>query len=113
MATSVRVQGIRVTRGVTTVLDGVDLAADPGQRLGIVGPNGVGKTTLLRAIAGEVPSELGTVTLMPATANVGYLSQEPQRVAGEDVTAYLARRTGVSAAQAALDDATDAFATDR
>jgi ATPase subunit of ABC transporter with duplicated ATPase domains len=110
MATSVRVQGARVTLGVVTVLDGVDLAADPGQRVGIVGPNGVGKTTLLRAIAGQVPLERGTVTFAPPTSTVGYLSQEPQRVAGEDVRAYLGRRTGVIAAQSALDAATQALA---
>ncbi len=111
MPTSLRVQGIRVTLGVTTVLDGVDLAADPGQRVGVVGPNGVGKSTLLRAIAGQVPIERGKVTLLPSSANVGYLTQEPQRVEGEDVSAFLHRRTGVTAAQAALDDATGALAS--
>jgi ATPase subunit of ABC transporter with duplicated ATPase domains len=110
MASSVRVLGARVTLGVVTVLDGVDLADDPGQRVGIVGPNGVGKTTLLRAIAGQVPLERGTITFAPPTSTVGYLSQEPQRVAGENVRAYLGRRTGVTAAQAALDAATQALA---
>jgi ATPase subunit of ABC transporter with duplicated ATPase domains len=110
MATSVRVQGVRVTLGVVTVLDGVDVAADPGQRVGIVGPNGVGKTTLLRAIAGQVPLERGTIGFAPPTSTVGYLSQEPQRVAGEDVRAYLGRRTGVTAAQTALDASTQALA---
>jgi ATPase subunit of ABC transporter with duplicated ATPase domains len=110
MATSVRVQGARVTLGVVTVLDGVDVAADPGQRVGIVGPNGVGKTTLLRAIAGQVPLERGTISFAPPTSTVGYLSQEPQRVAGEDVRAYLGRRTGVTAAQTALDASTQALA---
>jgi ATPase subunit of ABC transporter with duplicated ATPase domains len=108
--TSLRVQGIRVTLGVVTVLDGVDLAADPGQRVGIVGPNGVGKSTLLRAIAGQLPIERGTITLAPPTATVGYLSQEPQRLEGEDVTGYLMRRTGVAAAQSALDAATQGLA---
>ena len=110
MPASLRVQGIRVTLGVTTVLDGVDLAADPGQRVGIVGPNGVGKTTLLRAIAGQVRIERGRVLLTPTGATVGYLTQEPQRVVGENVRAFLHRRTGVAAAQSALDEATDALA---
>ena len=43
-------------------------------------------------------------------ATVGYLPQEPERRAGETVRAFLARRTGVAAAQAALDAATEALA---
>ncbi len=65
----------------------------PVDRIGVVGPNGVGKSTLLRALAGLVPLERGRVERTPPTATVGYLPQEPAR-SDETVTVALARRTG-------------------
>ena len=99
-------------RGPTTVLDAVDLAVAPGQRIGLVGPNGVGKSTLLQALAGSVPLERGAVERTPPTATVGYLPQEPSRSDVETVAMYLARRTGVTTATAELEAATVALAAD-
>jgi ATPase subunit of ABC transporter with duplicated ATPase domains len=65
----------------------------------------VGKSTLLRVLAGQLPPDAGTVHLSPPTANVGYLPQEPER-RDESVLAYLERRTGVAAASATLDAST-------
>jgi ATPase subunit of ABC transporter with duplicated ATPase domains len=88
----------------------VDLTVAPGDRLGVVGPNGVGKSTLLAALAGLVPLDSGRVDLAPPTATVGLLPQEPDRRPGETLMAFLARRTGVADASAALDAASDALA---
>ena len=57
-----------------TVLAHVDLAVDPGQRVGLVGENGVGKSTLLRLLAGLEDPDSGA-TARPA--RLGYLHQEP------------------------------------
>jgi len=84
----------------------LDLVVAPGDVIGLVGPNGAGKSTLLRTLAGLIPAEQGTIALNPPTAVVGYLPQEPDRRPGETVRAFLARRTGVAAAQEALDAAT-------
>ncbi len=88
-----------------TVLDRVDLVVAAGQRIGVVGPNGVGKTTLLQALAGLVPIDRGRIERTPPAATVGYLPQEPSR-SDETVAAFLARRTGVTAATAELEAAT-------
>ena len=50
------VSGLSVTYPDRTVLTGVDLLAQPGRRIGLVGENGVGKSTLLRAVAGRLPA---------------------------------------------------------
>jgi ATPase subunit of ABC transporter with duplicated ATPase domains len=95
--------------GERALFTGLDLTVAEGDVIGLVGVNGAGKSTLLRVLAGLLPPEEGTVRVSPVTANVGYLPQEPDRREGETVRAFLARRTGVAAAQAALDDATQAL----
>jgi ATPase subunit of ABC transporter with duplicated ATPase domains len=61
-------------------------------------------------LAGRHVPDRGTVTLAPPSATVGYLPQEPDRRARENVRAFLARRTGVTAAQVELHRATAAIA---
>ena len=92
-------------------MDAVDLTVAPGHRIGIVGPNGVGKTTLLDALAGRLAPDRGTVRLAPPSAAVGYLPQEPERRPGETAFELLARRTGVTAAGEELDAAAAALAS--
>jgi len=98
---SVVARGLTVARGGRPILARVDLSLEPGARVGVVGPNGVGKTTLLRVLAGvDVPDE-GTVTRRPVTTRVGYLAQEADR-STETLGAFLERRAGVTAAESAL-----------
>jgi ATPase subunit of ABC transporter with duplicated ATPase domains len=111
MSATLVTAGLAVVRGGQTVLDDVSLTVAPGDRMGVVGPNGVGKSTLLRALAGLVALDSGRVDLSPPTANVGLLPQEPDRRPGETLRAFLERRTGVGAAQRALDAATEALTT--
>jgi ATPase subunit of ABC transporter with duplicated ATPase domains len=103
------VHDLTVTRGAHPVLDHVELLVAPGRRIGVVGPNGVGKSTLLAACAGAVPSDAGEVRLTPPSATVGWLAQERERD-GETVRAHLHRRTGVARARSDLDAATAALA---
>jgi ATPase subunit of ABC transporter with duplicated ATPase domains len=100
-------RGLAAGHGARVLFSGLDLVVAPGDVVGLVGVNGAGKSTLLRTLAGEVAPEAGTIVVSPPTATLGYLPQEHERRPGETVLAALARRTGVTAAQAALDRATD------
>lgn len=114
MPASLTTHGLTVTRGALTVLDGVEIALLPSRCVGVIGPNGIGKSTLLAAMAGLLDDPTttieGSIITSPRTATVGYLPQEPDRRPGETVDEFLSRRTGVAAAQRALDDATTAMA---
>jgi len=94
--------------GSFTVLEAVDVSVGPRTRLGIVGPNGVGKTTLLRLLSGRERPDRGSITTTPPALRVGYLPQEPER-GDETVFEFLARRTGVTDAEAALERAASAL----
>ena len=109
MPATLSARGLTFSRGASTILDDVDLLVAPGHRIGVVGPNGVGKTTLLLALAGLLVPDGGRVQLAPPAATVGYLPQEPERRAAERARDLLARRTGVAAASTELEDATHAL----
>ncbi len=103
-------RALKMALGTTTIFDGVDLDIIPGRRTGLVGPNGVGKSTLLKVIAGQMAVDAGSVLATPPTATIGYLPQEPERDESELVTQYLGRRAGVTAAMTMLDESTTALA---
>ncbi len=111
MSATLVAAGVTVVRGPVLVLSEVSLTVAPGSRIGVVGPNGAGKSTLLSTLAGQLSPDAGSVALSPRSANVGLLPQEPDRRPGETLAAFLARRTGVAAAQAELDAATEAIST--
>ena len=92
-----------------TLFSGLDLVVAPGDVVGLVGVNGAGKSTLLRLLAGLDVPQSGRVALSPPDATVGYLPQEVERPEGETVAGHLARRTGVAAADVALETATTAL----
>jgi ATPase subunit of ABC transporter with duplicated ATPase domains len=107
-----RATGLTRGHGGQMVLDGISIGLDARDRVGVVGPNGIGKTTLLRILAGLDAPDAGKVVRRPLTLTVGYLPQEPDPQPGESLLAYLGRRTGVADASATLDACTDALAGD-
>jgi len=108
------VEGIRKHFGPEPVLDGVSFQVRPGERIGLVGPNGCGKTTLLRILAGAEEPDAGTV-VRHGSLHLEYLEQQPRFAPGrtlrEEAAAALAdlfglRREAESVA-AALAEAED------
>ena len=108
---SLHARHLKLALGRSVVFDDAELQLAAGWRVGLVGPNGVGKSTLLRVLAGLQPLDDGSVVSMPGDATIGCLPQEPERSEHETVLAFLGRRTGVADASAELDAATSALAT--
>jgi ATPase subunit of ABC transporter with duplicated ATPase domains len=105
-------KAITLSRGGQTILEDVSLSVSPGDRVGVVGPNGIGKSTLLAVMAGLLEPDSGSVEKAPASLSVGLLSQERDNLGGETLADYLGRRTGVAAAGADLDRLTEALGSD-
>ncbi|MBQ0911167.1 ABC-F family ATP-binding cassette domain-containing protein [Streptomyces sp. RM99] len=109
MTATLVAKNLAAGHGDRSLFTGLDLVVAPGDVIGLVGANGAGKSTLLRMLAGLAAPEHGELRLSPPTATVGHLPQEPERRPGETVRAFLARRTGVTEAQRAMDEATQAL----
>jgi ATPase subunit of ABC transporter with duplicated ATPase domains len=72
-----RIEGIRKSFGDNEVLHGVDLTVDRGDRLAIMGPNGIGKSTLLKIVMGELEADAGE-TEWGYETHPGYFAQDHQ-----------------------------------
>jgi zinc transport system ATP-binding protein len=70
----VALNGVSVRRGAQTILSGVDLSLNAGEILTVIGPNGGGKTTLLKVVLGLVRPDSGTVFVRPRL-RIGYVPQ--------------------------------------
>jgi ATPase subunit of ABC transporter with duplicated ATPase domains len=108
----VQLAGVAKHFGAQKILDQVTLTVGPEARIGLVGPNGVGKSTLLRILAGLEEPDEGSVSRAPENLTAGYLPQERRAREGETLLDALARRTGVSAAERELENAATALARD-
>ncbi|MGO2595321.1 MAG: ABC-F family ATP-binding cassette domain-containing protein [Glutamicibacter arilaitensis] len=86
-----------------TLFSNLNFTAAPGDVYGVVGANGAGKSTLLSLLAGAADPQAGSVSTAPDSAFIGWMPQEHDRVPGETITAYLARRTGCAAATTAME----------
>ena len=61
----------------TPILNGITFNVEAGERIAIIGRNGIGKTTLMQVLAGQLPPTAGTMTWVE-NAQVGYMPQDPQ-----------------------------------
>jgi len=70
----IRIENLCVNYGAKAVLHGVDLNVNAGEIVTVVGPNGSGKTSLLRAIIGATSPQKGKITLKD-NLKIGYVPQ--------------------------------------
>src|SRR5262249_7812503 len=69
------------------VLPDVSFNIEAGERVAIIGPNGIGKTTLMRCLAGELPPNSGRITWVE-NAQPGYMPQDPQAEFADDTNLF-------------------------
>jgi ATP-binding cassette subfamily F protein uup len=80
----VQLSRVSLAYGHVPLLDHVDLVIEPAQRLGLIGRNGTGKSSLLKVIAGEAHADDGKVWLAPGLKLAG-VPQEPSFLPGQTV----------------------------
>jgi ATP-binding cassette subfamily F protein 3 len=71
----IRFLQVSLTRGVKPLLEGVDLTLNPGEKIGLIGANGAGKSSLFAMLRGELHADLGEVDF-PAKWRLAYVAQE-------------------------------------
>ena len=95
-----QVRGLTVAFGPQPILEGIDLDVKRGQFTSLIGPSGSGKTSILRAVAGILSPERGTVNLEVPPNDVGFLFQDdallPWRTVRQNVALGL-RIRGIAA----------------
>lgn len=108
------VSNVSKSFGDNLIFEDVSFVVNAGERVGLIGPNGCGKTTLLKIIVGELAPDSGSVRLLRTGARAGYLAQALEYAPDDTVGRVLkAAVAGLAEAEAALDEVAARMATAR
>lgn len=108
MTQQLKMRSVSFAFARSAILDSAYLTVAPRDRIGVVAPNGVGKSTLLRLLSGELLPEKGSVVRTPADICVLYVEQVGDQEY-ETVHEYLIRSLGVKEAELELERASIAI----
>ncbi|MCG8351191.1 MAG: ATP-binding cassette domain-containing protein, partial [Chloroflexales bacterium] len=107
-----QVQRLRKDYGAATILSDISFIINDSEHVGLIGPNGVGKSTLLRCIIGQERPDQGNVVLAPTDLAIGYLAQAFDARLGKTIGAVVATaQAEFVAAEQALQHASAALST--
>ncbi len=114
-AVAIQARGVRKRFGEVEALRGLDLTVRPGETVGLLGPNGSGKTTFIRAIAGLVRPDAGRIEVLGRSPReavgaglVGYMTQAAAlygELSLEENLRFFAQLQGVPDAAARIEEA--------
>jgi ATPase subunit of ABC transporter with duplicated ATPase domains len=104
-----KVAHITKAYGATTILSDVSFSLERGQKVGLVGNNGTGKSTLFRILTGAVTPDSGDVTVRKGVV-IGYMPQDTSLISGESVHDYLYRVSGMGELEQKLEHSAEALA---
>ncbi|MFN8477596.1 MAG: ABC-F family ATP-binding cassette domain-containing protein [Kouleothrix sp.] len=106
-----QVQNLHKSYGIATVLAGVSFIINDGEHVGFIGPNGVGKSTLLRCLIGQETPDRGSVIFAPAGQTLGYIPQSFADTLGTRTLAEVLAEAQAEfvAAEAAMNRAAEAL----
>ena len=80
--------------GLNPILEDINIKINPGDRFGLVGINGTGKSTLLKIIVGEIFADKGSVNIYPSGTRIGYLPQGMIVEDGQSIASFIGSEYG-------------------
>ena len=104
----IKADKIHKAYGTITILDDVSFSLEKGQKVGLVGYNGTGKTTLLKIIAGVIEPDGGKISIRRG-AKLGYMPQDTSLVSDETVSDYLWCVSGMKELEQRIDESLEAL----
>lgn len=104
-----KAEKIHKSYGSITILDDVSFSLEKGQKVGLIGYNGNGKTTLLEILAGVVETDSGEVTVRKGLI-IGYMPQDTSLVSDETISDYLRRISGIKSLEENIEQSAEALA---
>ena len=99
-----RLTGLRLDRGARTLYRDVNIAASAGERVGLVGANGSGKSSLLGAVLGRVPIDSGSIDAPPAD-RIAWIDQDVESTSDRVIDFVMSGHAQLMNARAELQSA--------